>query len=88
VIDPISLPADVRNASPQDKALYEASLQFESILTEQLTQELDPANQDTGDDSSAPGYGQMLPGAFAQGLTNAGGLGLADELYRSFKVGS
>jgi Rod binding domain-containing protein len=28
-------------------------------------------------------YKQMLPGALAQGISDAGGVGLADQLYRS-----
>ena len=39
---------------------------------------------DTGSDPTSSMYGQMIPDALNQGLTGAGGLGLADELYRAF----
>jgi len=91
MIDPVSLPADVRTGSAQDKALYETSLQFEQMLTEQLTQELDPSNDASGDgsdgddDGTVSGYGQLLPGALAQSISDGGGLGLANELFLSLK---
>lgn len=36
-----------------------------------------------GTDSTTSMFGQMLPDAFAQGLTSAGGIGIARQLYDS-----
>jgi Rod binding domain-containing protein len=92
-INTSAIPASVQQAGPQAQQLYATALQFEQLLVEQLTQQL----QDTTDDSSDSGdgssdgssdgttalYSQMLPGALAQGITDDGGLGLANQLYQS-----
>ena len=89
-IDTSTIPADVRNAGPQAVKLYGVALQFEGLLTSQITQQTFDATQSTGDggdgtDGSGGGpYDSMLPGALSDAITGAGGLGLADELYRSF----
>lgn len=70
-------------------------------LTTSITQTMDGGDQ-SGDGSDGNGgsgsifagggdattslYGQMLPGALSQGLTQAGGIGLADELYRAMAL--
>ena len=88
-VDSALLPADVRKAGPKAEKLYETALSFESMLTQQLAQQLTDAVQSDSDDDGGDGttqiYGQMLPNAFAQGVTNAGGLGLADQLYKALK---
>lgn len=90
-IDSAMLPADVRKAGAQDQQLYSAALAFESVLTNQLAQSLTATLQDdgSGDDSGTDGatsiYKQQLPEAFTQGVTNAGGLGLARDLYEALK---
>lgn len=88
-IDATQLPAAVRKAGPKAEQLYATALQFEQLLVEQLTQQLDStdgSSDGTGDGSSdgtTALYSQMLPTAFAQGITAAGGLGLAGELYNA-----
>jgi Rod binding domain-containing protein len=84
-IDTSLVPAGVRNAGPQAVKLYGVALQFEGLLTSQITQQMFDATQ-SGDDSGSDGgpYQSMLPGALSDSITGAGGLGLADELYRSF----
>lgn len=86
-IDASRMPADVRKGGPEAEQLYATALQFESVLTEQLAQAIVPAK---GDDPSSQGgssslYEQMVPQAFAQGVTGAGGLGLAHDLYEALK---
>ena len=85
-IDNALLPADVRNGTTSEKNNYKAGLAFERQLVEQLTQIMsdttkaeDQGNADAGDGSSAAtnSYKQMLPGAMADSIMNAGGLGLA-----------
>jgi Rod binding domain-containing protein len=99
-IDTTQMPADVQKAGPAAQKLYSTALAFENVLVQQLTKELDTsqnADQSSDDGSSDDGssgdgttamYQQMLPGALAQGITNAGGIGLADELYRSLSPGT
>ena len=86
-IDPSRMPADVRKAGPEAEQLYATALQFESVLTEQLAQAIVPGKDDdsSSEDGSSSLYQQMLPQAFAQGVTKAGGLGLARELYEALK---
>jgi Rod binding domain-containing protein len=87
-IDAALVPAEVRQAGPQAQKLYESALSFESVLTQQLAQSLTSTIQsdsEDGGDSTTQIYGQMLPDAFAQGVTSAGGLGLADQLYKALK---
>jgi Rod binding domain-containing protein len=88
-IDAALVPADVRKAGPEAQKLYEAALSFESVLTHQLAEAMTASTQDDsqdgGDDGTSQIYGQMLPDAFTQGVTGAGGLGLADQLYQALK---
>jgi Rod binding domain-containing protein len=93
VIDPIDtslLPPDVRKAGPAAERLYAGALAFEQQLTQQLAQSLaDSADATGGSDDEDSGdattsmYKQMLPDAMSQGVTAAGGLGLARALYES-----
>ena len=87
-IDAAQLPADVRQGGAKAEQLYATALQFESVLTEQLAQAIVPSKDDdssASEDGSSSVYQQMLPQAFAQGVTKAGGLGLARELYEALK---
>jgi Rod binding domain-containing protein len=94
-IDQSKLPTDVRKAGPQAENLYKTALAFEQVLLGQLTEQLQAtagtSGDDEGDDSSssdpsASMFTQMVPGAFAQGLTGAGGIGIARQLYDSLKT--
>ena len=86
-IDTSLTPPEVRNAGPEAEKLYNAALQFEGMLTSQITQQMFDAAKDLcGDDENGDPnpYQSMLPSALSDSLTAAGGLGLAPELYRSF----
>jgi Rod binding domain-containing protein len=96
-IDTTTIPADVRAAGPQAVKLYDAALQFEGLLTQQLTQQMfdstgadSESSSDSGDDSmvSTDGgpYQSMMPQALSDSITAGGGLGLADELYRAMAM--
>jgi Rod binding domain-containing protein len=92
------IPADIQKAGPKAEQLYSTAVDFEQMLLQQLTQEIQSTTgsdgsddgTDESDDSSDGSDGttnlmtQMLPQAFAQGLTSAGGIGIARELYNSF----
>jgi Rod binding domain-containing protein len=80
-IDAALVPADVRKGGEEDVQLYTTALQFESTLTRRLAEALVPKT----DEDSSNIYEQMLPDAFAQGITAAGGLGLAPQLYAALK---
>ena len=99
-IDQSLLPADVRNGSAQDKKTYAAALGFERTLLNELTKSMaDTAKpDDTSDASSGSGddsgssqdsatsmYMDMLPDQLANGIMQNGGLGLADNFYKSMK---
>lgn len=98
MIDPIDtslLPPDVRKAGPADQKLYAGALAFEQQLTEQLAQSLSDSAQAAGgsdDDEDGSGdattsmYKQMLPDAMSQGVTAAGGLGLARVIYDQLRL--
>jgi len=96
VIDPIDtslLPPDVRKAGPAAARLYSGALAFEQQLTQQLAQSLaDSADsmgsgddEDSGDATTSM-YKQMLPDAMSQGVTAAGGLGLARVIYDQLRL--
>jgi Rod binding domain-containing protein len=96
-IDAAQLPADVRKAGPEAQKLYATALAFEQVLVSQLTEQLqstagaltggdgDGSGDDSQDSTSSLELG-MVPGAFAQGLTSAGGMGIARQLYDSLKA--
>jgi Rod binding domain-containing protein len=85
-IDSAQIPADVRKDGAKAEQLYATALQFENVLTEQLAQAIAPSQDDSSDsDGSTSIYEQMLPQAFSQGVTGAGGLGLAKDLYEALK---
>ena len=84
-----TLPAEVRNGTVEDRRSYQAALGFERMLLAQLTQRLTSALEASSredDRGSAVGaYGQMLSDTLADGVARGGGLGLAEDLYRSMR---
>jgi hypothetical protein len=76
-IDQASLPADVRGASSDVRARYQAALGFERQLVAQLAQQL---TKTAGESLGSGPYAQLLPDALADAVTEAGGLGLARQL--------
>jgi len=94
-LDTASLPPDVRQGGQRARELYATALAFERTLVLQLTKQLaETAKGLTGDDeegqdglgAAADAYRQQLPGVLADALQQGGGLGLAEELYRSLKL--
>jgi Rod binding domain-containing protein len=89
----VPIPADVRKAGGDSEQLYRVALGFERTLMEQLTKSMskDMVGMDAGDseDSSVSAatsaYTDMLPGTLADSVTNAGGLGLAHDLWLSMR---
>jgi Rod binding domain-containing protein len=93
-IDTSRVPADVRAAGPEARQAYAAALGFERSLLLQLTRQLAESAkvQPGSDDDEGAGSGataaylDMLPGAMADGLLAGGGIGLAEDLYRSLRL--
>ena len=73
-----AVPAQVREEG--GAATYKAALGFESMLLDQLSDQL---VQDAGLGDSP--YGAQMTGAFSQSLLQGGGIGLAGALYASLK---
>ena len=97
----VAIPADVRTAGKNSEQLYRVALGFERTLLEQLTKSMskdmvgmdsgsgDDAGDGDGEHSGASAatsaYTDMLPGTLADSVTNAGGLGLAHDLWLSMR---
>jgi Rod binding domain-containing protein len=94
-INEAALPAEVRNGSAKDKKNYQAALGFERVLlgelTKAMTETAKPAGgSDSGDsgqpqDAASSMYLQMLPEQLADSVVSGGGIGLAQDIYRSMK---
>ena len=96
-IDTSTMPADVRASGPAGQRLYAGALAFEQTLTQELTQQLAQSLADSADamgsgddedsgDATTSMYKQMLPDAMSQGVTAAGGLGLARVIYDQLRL--
>jgi Rod binding domain-containing protein len=95
IVDQAALPAEVRNGTEKQKQAYAAALGFERMLVSQLTKSLAKdamGNQDRtaggddeagSDDSGSAMYTDMVASSLADGIAQQGGLGLAQQLYRS-----
>lgn len=83
-IDQALLPAEIRNGTPQQRQAYDAALGFERQLVEQLTKQLTATTgaDDSQESAATKSYRDLLPGALADAVTAAGGLGLAAQISR------
>ena len=77
-VDPAALPREVRAAGPERRQEYAAALSFERQLVAELTKTLE---RTTG--SAASTGRDLVPGALADAVMAAGGLGLAATLDRA-----
>ena len=77
-----ALPTAVRTGSESDKQAYKAALGFEQMLVEQMVQTM---AGDNGPLSEGP-YAQQMQTTLASAITGAGGLGLAQSLYKDIKA--
>ena len=90
-------PASVRNGSPATKQAYATDLEFESVLVNQLAQQLsssagfmgqDGSSDSSSDDSSSsdPASSELsalLPQALTSSIMAGGGLGIAASMVSS-----
>jgi len=86
---PPVLPAEVRNGGKEAKQAYAAALGFERMLVKQLTKSLtDSSAVGAGEDGkggSPAAYREMISDGIADAITNAGGIGLAEDLYKQVR---
>jgi Rod binding domain-containing protein len=89
---PAVLPADVRKGGKEARETYQAALSFEQMLVKQLTKSLsDSAALGGGDKNSEDGggspaaYREMISDNIATAITQGGGLGIADDIYRQMR---
>jgi Rod binding domain-containing protein len=94
-----AVPAEVKKAGEKATDTYKAALGFEQMLVKQLTKQLSDSSAlggdggDSGsnsDDDSSSGagsspaaYRDMVSDQMAASITNAGGLGIAKNLYET-----
>jgi Rod binding domain-containing protein len=76
-----ALPAAVRTGSESDKQAYKAALGFEQMLVEQMVTTM---AGDNGPLAEGP-YASQLQTTLASAITGAGGLGLAQQLYKEMQ---
>jgi Rod binding domain-containing protein len=76
-----ALPASVRTGSEPDKQAYKAALRFEQMLVEQMVTTM---AGDNGPLAEGP-YASQMQTTLASAITGAGGLGLAQQLYKEIK---
>jgi Rod binding domain-containing protein len=85
---PAVLPAEVRKGGKEAKEAYAAALGFERLLVKQLTKSLADSSAVAGgeDGAGAPAaYRDMISDGIADAITNAGGIGLAEDLYKQVR---
>jgi Rod binding domain-containing protein len=88
---PAVLPAEVRNGTTEDKKAYSAALGFESMLVKQLTKSLTDSTAigggEDGQSGSPAAYREMISDGIADAITQGGGIGLAQDLYKQVRPG-
>lgn len=76
-----ALPRDVRGSSEADKKAYKAALGFEQVLLGQLVKEMTAATPSL---TEGP-RGDAVTEAMTEALVDAGGIGLAPQLYKTLQ---
>ena len=80
IIGSAAIPAGV-----EDKKTYRAALGFERELLAQLTKQLAETAKSDEESAATAAYRDMLPDALADSMVQAGGTGLARDLYATLK---
>ena len=88
-ISAAAIPADVRAAGKEAQDQYKAALGFEHSLIAQLTKTMFSTAQGgedaEGESAATSAYKDMMPGTLADAVTNAGGIGMAEDLYKTMR---
>ena len=85
---PAVLPPEVRKGGKEAKEAYSAALGFERMLVKQLTKSLADSTAVAGGEKGegAPAaYRDMISDGIADAITQAGGIGLAENLYKQVR---
>ncbi len=86
---PSVLPPEVRKGGKEAKEAYAAALGFERMLVEQLTKSLTDSaaigGAEKGQSGSPAAYREMISDGIADAITSAGGIGLAQDLYKQVR---
>ena len=77
-----ALPASVRSGSAADKQAYKAALGFEQMLVSQMVKTM---SGDSGPLAEGP-YADTMQTSLTSAVESAGGLGLAQSLYKEIKA--
>ena len=84
LISDAQLPRDVRDGSKADKQAYKAALGFEQVLLGELVKEMTASTPSL---TEGP-LGGTVQDALTDALADAGGVGLAPQLYRTMQGGA
>lgn len=88
-MDAASMPAEVRKAGKEAQESYRAAVGFEQLLLKQLTQSLSNGSAFGGDENGKGGapaaYKDMMSDNMAGAIARAGGVGIADSLYKNLR---
>ena len=76
-----ALPAAVRSGSPADRDAYKSALGFEQVMLGRLVESIVPEDSTLADSP----YAGAVKDSFAQGLADAGGIGLAQQLFETMQ---
>ena len=76
-----ALPRDVRAGTAADQKAYKAALGFEKLLLGQLVKEMTAATPSLTEGAR----GDAVTDAMTDALANAGGIGLAPQLYKTLQ---
>lgn len=88
-ISSTAIPADVKAAGAEAQEQYKAALGFEHSLIQQLTKTMfksgEGGEESEGESAATSAYKDMMPGTLADAVTNAGGIGMAEDLYKTMR---
>ena len=90
---PAILPADVRKGGKEARETYQSALSFEQMLVKQLTKPLSEStsigggsgDEESGDGGAPQAYRDMISENVANAITQSGGIGIADALYKQLR---
>ena len=92
-MDGLVMPTEVRKAGKEAQDAYRAAVGFEQMLVKQLTQTLTDSSAfgggeggEGGEGAAPAGYRDLLTDNLSGAIARAGGLGVAENLYKSIQA--
>ena len=90
-MDSLQMPSEVRKAGKGAQETYRAAVGFETLLVKQLTETLTKSSafggSEDGEGGAPAAYKDMLSDNMAGAIARAGGIGIADDLYKTIRQG-